>query len=325
MAGAAIRLLREGYKMFQQELFTGKEILSFKLRELFSAQGYLLYEMNTFEPYSFYLDNMDFLSSKDILYFADKDGTMMALKPDITLSIIKNLDTTVDKHKLYYSENVYRVPRASEKFQEILQFGVEVIGRLSDEDMFHLIYLAARSLLIIDDNPVLLISDNSIYQKLLKKAGLSKMHDQIFTAFQNKNLMLLNEILQDSTEEKYIDIFNSLLSLHLPLDQGIKELENILDDDIFRVNIEYLQDLYRYLAHKDLPTKVLLDFSIPEGLKYYDKISFIGIVPEVSSEILRGGEYSNLIRTKEESYLASGFAIYLGKIDFNGSAKWKTV
>ena len=77
--------------MFKKELFTNKEILSFKLRELFSSHGYALYEMNSFEPYSFYLENMDFLSSKDILYFADKDGTLMALKPDITLSIIKNL------------------------------------------------------------------------------------------------------------------------------------------------------------------------------------------------------------------------------------------
>lgn len=304
--------------MFKAELFTKKEILSFKLRELFLSQGFSLYEMNTFEPYSFYLENMDFLSSKDILYFADKDGTLMALKPDITLSIIKNLDTTVDKHKLYYSENIYRVPRASEKFQEILQFGVEVIGRLSDEDMFNLIYLAAKSLLIIDDNPVLLISDNSIYQKLIEQAGLSKIQDKIFTAFQNKNLLLLNEVLQDRADEKYSAIFKALLFLHLPLDPGIRELETILTDEVFRENIEYLRDLYNYLASRDLQTKVFLDFSIPEGLKYYDKISFTGIIPEVSSEILKGGEYSNLVRSKEKSYQASGFAIYLEKIDFNG-------
>ncbi len=311
--------------MFKEELFTKKEILSFKLRELFSSQGYSLYEMNSFEPYSFYLENMDFLSSKDILYFADKDGTLMALKPDITLSIIKNLDTSVDKHKLYYSENVYRVPKSFEKFQEILQFGVEVIGRLSDEDMFSLIYLAAKSLAIIDDNPVLLLSDNSIYQKLIEKAGLSKIHDKIFTAFQEKNLMLLNEVLKDRTDDKYVKILNSLLSLHLPLKEGIVELENMLKDDSFRENIDYLKALHRYLKDNDLQTSVFLDFSIPEGLKYYDKISFVGIIPDVSSEILRGGEYSNLVKTKEKSYLASGFAIYLEKIDFKGNLSWRTV
>ncbi len=305
--------------MFKKELFTNKEILSFKLRELFSSHGYALYEMNSFEPYSFYLENMDFLSSKDILYFADKDGTLMALKPDITLSIIKNLDTTIDKHKLYYSENVYRVPKSFEKFQEILQFGVEVIGRLSDEDMFSLIYLAAKSLAIIDDHPVLLISDNSIFQKLIEKAGLSKVHDKVFKAFQEKNLMQLNEVLKDYADDENIKIFNSLLSLHLPLRKGIRELERILEDVNFRDNIEYLQDLQQYLDDHDLQTDVFLDFSIPEGLKYYDKISFVGIIPGVSSEILRGGEYSNLVKTKEESYQASGFAIYLEKLNYKGN------
>jgi len=305
--------------MFKEELFTNKEILSFKLRELFSSHGYSLYEMNSFEPYSFYLENMDFLSSKDILYFSDKDGMLMALKPDITLSIIKNIDTTVDKHKLYYNENVYRVPRTSDKFQEILQFGVEVIGKLSDEDMFNLIYLAAKSLTIIDENPVLLISDNSIFQKLIDKAGVASSRDKIFTAFQDKNLMLLNDILRDCTNEKNSRIFNSLLSLHMPLDRGIKELESILDNDSFRENVDYLKKLNQYFEDNDLHTSVFLDFSIPEGLKYYDKISFVGIIPDVSSEILRGGEYSTLVKTKEESYLASGFAIYLEKIDFKGS------
>ncbi len=305
--------------MFKKELFTDKEILSFKLRELFSGQGYSLYKMNTFEPYSFYLENMDFLSSQDILYFADKDGTLMALKPDITLSIVRNLDTSLDKHKLYYSEHVYRVPRASDKFREILQFGVEVIGKLSDEDMFNLIYLAAESLLIIDDNPILLISDNSIFQKLIEKAGLERLRDKIFAAFQNKNLMLLEEILENNREEKYIPVFSSLLSLFLPLDRGITELESILEDEIFREDIDYLKNLQEYMAKRDLQTQVFLDFSVPEGLKYYDKISFVGLVRGVSSEILRGGEYSNLVKAKEKSYLASGFAIYLEKLNFNRS------
>lgn len=306
--------------MFKKELFTQKELLSFKLRELFSSYGYSLYKMKTFEPYSFYLENMDFLSSKNILYFTDRDGTLMALKPDITLSIIKNLDTALDKHKLYYNETVYRAPNSTGNFQEILQFGVEVIGRLSDDDMFNLVYLAAKSLLIIDDKPVLIVSDNSLSQKVIEMAGLSKVNGKIFNAFQNKNLMLLNEILRDNhTEHKYIEVLPKLLSLHLPLDKGIEELEKILDDDAFHKNIEYLKGLYRYLENNNLKTEVFLDFSIPEGFKYYDGLSFVGIVPGVSSEILRGGEYSNLVKTKEQSYLASGFAIYLEKIEDKGS------
>lgn len=306
--------------MFKRELFTRKEILSFELRELFASQGYSLYKMKTFEPYSFYLENMDFLSSKNILYFTDRDGTLMALKPDITLSIIKNLDTAVDKHKLYYSENVYRASNSSGNFQEILQFGVEVIGRLADEDMFSLIFLAAKSLCIIGETPVLLVSDNSVFQKTMAMAGLSKVNDRVINAFQNKSLMLLNEVFTDNnTDQKYRDMLASLLSLHLPLGRGIEQLEKILSGGAFRENIEYLKGLYRYLKNHGLKTEVYLDFSIPEGLKYYDRLSFVGVIPGVASEVLRGGEYSNLVKTKEKSYLASGFAIYLEKIEDKGS------
>ncbi len=306
--------------MFKKELFTHKEVLSFELRALCSSQGYSLYKMNAFEPYSFYLENIDFLSSKNILYFTDRDGTLMALKPDITLSIIKNLDTAKEKHKLYYSENVYRAPKMSGNFREILQFGVEVIGRLSDEDLFNLIFMAAKSLLVFDDMPVLLISDNSMIQKMMEKAGLSKLiNDRILNAFQNKSLMLLKEVLTDNhADQKDQDILASLLSLHLPLDRGIEKLEKILDGETFRENIEYLKDLNQYLKNQDLNTQVFLDFSIPEGLKYYDRLSFVGVIPGVSSAILRGGEYSNLVKTKEKSYLASGFAIYLEKIGDQG-------
>ena len=306
--------------MFKKELFTHTEVLSFELRELFSSQGYSFYKMKTFEPYSYYLKNMDFLSSKNILYFTDRDGTLMALKPDITLSIIKNLDTAVDKHKLYYSENVYRAPNATGNFQEILQFGVEVIGRLSDEDMFSLIYLAAKSLRILDDKPVLLVSDNSIFQKLIDISGLNKVNARVFSAFHNKNFMLLDEVLEENnTDQKHREVLTRLLSLHLPLSKGIGELEKMLDHEDFQENMEYLKGLHRYLEDRNLKTEVYLDFSAPEGLKYYDRISFVGIIPGVSSEVLRGGEYSNLVKTKDTSYLASGFAIYLEKIDDKGN------
>jgi ATP phosphoribosyltransferase regulatory subunit HisZ len=164
------------------------------------------------------------------------------------------------------------------------------------------------------------VSDDSLSQKIIEKAGLSKVSDKVFNAFQNKNPMLLNDIFIDNdTDPKYKDILTQLLSLHLPLDKGIEQLEKILDDETFRKNIEYLKGLALYLRNRDLKTEVFLDFSVPKGLKYYDRLSFVGIIPGVSSEILRGGEYSNLVKTKEKSYLASGFAIYLEKIEEKGS------
>ena len=46
--------------------------------------------MSKFEPYDLYADYRDFLTNNQLITFTDFDGTLLALKPDITLSIIKN-------------------------------------------------------------------------------------------------------------------------------------------------------------------------------------------------------------------------------------------
>lgn len=50
----------------------------------------------------------------------------MALKPDVTLSIIKNAHPkSTETEKLFYDENVYRVSGGTRIFKEIKQAGLE--------------------------------------------------------------------------------------------------------------------------------------------------------------------------------------------------------
>ena len=63
----------------------------FSLRELYGSYGYIRHKVSKFEEYDLYARNKSFLVSENILTFTDTDGRLMALKPDITLSIIKNM------------------------------------------------------------------------------------------------------------------------------------------------------------------------------------------------------------------------------------------
>jgi ATP phosphoribosyltransferase regulatory subunit len=67
----------------------------FALRSLYSSYGYSQYKMGKFEEYDLYAHNKSFLVSERILSFTDTDGRLMALKPDVTLSIVKNVDDGV--------------------------------------------------------------------------------------------------------------------------------------------------------------------------------------------------------------------------------------
>ena len=61
-----------------------------RLATLYDGYGYRRYKMNKFEQYDLYAGNKDFLQSAQVITFTDTNGQLMALKPDVTLSIIKN-------------------------------------------------------------------------------------------------------------------------------------------------------------------------------------------------------------------------------------------
>jgi hypothetical protein len=115
---------------------TKEDRLTYELSMLYRQWGYKEYRMAKFEEYSFYSDNRDFLSSSSILAFNNSDGRLMALKPDITLSIVKNAKLDSALTKLFYNESVFRITESSNDFKEIKQTGVEVLGKALEH--FHL-------------------------------------------------------------------------------------------------------------------------------------------------------------------------------------------
>ena len=95
------------------DFFSKEDNLSIALPELFERWGYKKYRMSKFEEFSFYSDNRNFLSNSEIIAFNNADGRLMALKPDITLSIVKNAKLSEKLTKLYYNESVFRMTESS--------------------------------------------------------------------------------------------------------------------------------------------------------------------------------------------------------------------
>ena len=108
-----------------------EEKITLTLRALYEQYGFRKYRMGKFEEYELYMENKSFLKNPNIITFHDLDGRLMALKPDVTLSIAKN--TRANAHsseKVYYLENVYWLEKQSGGYKEVNQLGLESIGRL---------------------------------------------------------------------------------------------------------------------------------------------------------------------------------------------------
>ena len=158
--------------MIDDKILKNEEKAVFALRSLYKQYGYLPFKMSKFEEYDLYLKNKDFLVSDRIITFNDVSGKLLALKPDVTLSIIKNTrDVPGTKQKVFYNENVYRVSSGAAHFGEIMQSGLECIGDIDITDVFEVCYLAAASLNAVSKNFVLDVSHMGVLSAILDEVS----------------------------------------------------------------------------------------------------------------------------------------------------------
>ena len=102
----------------EETVLKKEERIAFSLRQLYRQYGYLQYKMSKFEEYDLYARNRDYLVSDNVITFTDTNGKLMALKPDVTLSIVRSIkDIPGYVNKYFYNENVYRVSRGSHMYK----------------------------------------------------------------------------------------------------------------------------------------------------------------------------------------------------------------
>ena len=148
---------------FDQSILRNDERAVFALRSLYLQYGYRQFKMSKFEEYDLYSKNKDFLVSEGVISFTDTDGKLLALKPDVTLSIINNAkDAPGQVDKFFYNENVYRISGDSHSYKEIMQTGVECIGAVTEAERTEVALLAAKSLALISDSFKLCIAHTGL-------------------------------------------------------------------------------------------------------------------------------------------------------------------
>ncbi|MBR2309646.1 MAG: ATP phosphoribosyltransferase regulatory subunit [Oscillospiraceae bacterium] len=282
------------------------EQLAQKLGALYGAYGYMAYSMSKFEEYELYLRNKDFLISDRVLTFTDTDGKLMALKPDVTLSIIKNTRDSEGLQKLYYRENVYRPGSSTQGFREIMQVGLECMGNVDSYQLLEVILLAVQSLQAVSDRCVLDISHMGLLSRLLEKCGVTdNSKEKVLAAIGSKNAHEVRALCQgcgaDSKPLEKLARISGKISVVLP------ELEEIFGaDDVFAEFRQLMMALEQTAAGKCIN----IDFSVVNDMRYYNGIAFRGFVEGVPDGILAGGQYDTLMAKMGRKAKAIGFALY---------------
>ncbi len=293
-----------------------EEIALFGLRELYSSYGYNRYKVSKFEEYDLYAKNKSFLISENILTFNDTDGRLMALKPDVTLSIIKNLkDNSGSTYKLYYNENVYRTSAASDGFREIVQTGLECIGNIDVYALGEVITLAQKSLELISADNILDISHMGFLAGLMENIGVEGSDaDFLLECIGQKNIPAIKSFCErlgvsaDDTEA-----LCAVTSLYAPLSDALGAIESMVKGEKMESAYSELSEISNMLGER--AKKINIDFSTVNDMSYYNGIIFKGFVNGIPDGILSGGRYDNLMQKMGKKSGAVGFAVYLDMLD----------
>jgi len=304
--------------MIDEMVLKNEEKAVFSLRALYQKYGYLPYKMSKFEEYELYLRNKDFLVSDRIITFNDTNGTLMALKPDVTLSIIKNgEDQPGCKQKVYYNENVYRVSGRTHQFKEILQAGLECIGDIDIYDIFEAVSLAAGSLALISDAFALDVSHLGILTALLDETGADEtVRREAAHCIAEKNAHDLRRLcLAGGVDAAQTEALCTFTGIHGEMGSVLQQLEPLCTGAAAAAALNELRELYELLRDTQYADRIHFDFSIVNDMNYYNGIVFKGFLSGISEGVLAGGRYDKLMEKIGRNSGAVGFALYLDLLE----------
>ncbi|MDD4839920.1 MAG: ATP phosphoribosyltransferase regulatory subunit [Clostridia bacterium] len=293
------------------------ERVSLRLREAYEKFGYRKYKMSKFEEYSLYLDNKNFLKCQQIITFNSLDGRLLALKPDITLSIAKNTNAKKGQvEKLYYIENIYRLAKHTKEFKEIGQIGLEAMGDIDAYTTLEVVYLALESLEVIDTEFVLDISHMGFVTGLLDSLKVnSDVREKLLECIISKNLHdMKREAQLAKIDEKTVKCMEQIVMLNGDFLSGLKTAREIALNEAMESAVCELETFYQSINNTPYKDKLRLDFSILNDTSYYNGIIFQGYVKKIPTAVLSGGRYDLLMNRFNKEMGAIGFAVNLDEL-----------
>ena len=293
-----------------------KEQASFALRALYEAAGCRKYHMGRFEEYGLYQENRSFLSSEQVITFTDLDGRLLALKPDVTLSIAKTAQPAPGETlRYYYHENVYRPSAESHTFQEIGQMGLELLGEVGETQVRQAVSLAAQSLAQLGKPWVLEVSHMGYLFGLLDALDVPEASRAALLAkLKAKNLHELKAAASAAgLDEADADALAGLMSLCGSCEDVLPRVEAACRNERMEAAAAELKAITEELTGAG--GSIRLDMTLAGEMEYYNGLVFQGYLKALPRPLLKGGRYDLLMQKFTPRAGAIGFAVYLDELD----------
>lgn len=292
-----------------------------KAAQLFTSYGYREVVTPTFEFLEVVEAGPGGDIRKDLFLFMDREGGILCLRPEMTVSIARlaatHMQDQVFPQRLYYISNVFRhVQPQRAQYREFWQLGIELLGASGAWADAEVITVAARTLkeMGLRDFKISL-NQIAIFNNLLADSGLSgEDQAQVRHLVESKDLVELSRVLDslplaDDVKESIallpilhggLEVFNRVpyIEHNRQAAQAVRELEKI----------------YEALQACGVIEHIVVDLGVLRGLDYYTGVVFEGYSPDLGYGLLGGGRYDNLMGQFGFDRPATGFALGLDRL-----------
>ena len=286
-----------------------------ELAQLYKSRGFKRYKPSCFEEYSLYQENKDFLIGKNVITFSDLSGRLMAMRPDVTLSLIKHVDVSAgDVEKFFYNEKVYRQSAGSKDYKEISQTGVEIVGEIDGAVVAELTILICKTLACVNQNYILDVSHMGYTEGLLEQFGDEKA--LLGEYLKTKNLHDFYKLAKKKGySDKLVKAFETSVNACGDAENVIENINSVALNSRMEEAVAELKTLFSILKKFGYGDKVNINFSSFGNADYYNGVIFNGYLEGIPHCVLTGGRYDKLLEKLGKSGGAVGFALYLGEIE----------
>lgn len=311
----------EGVRDIYNKECETKLALQKKLNTVLHLYGYNDIQTPTFEYYDVFREEIGSTSTQELYKFFDREGNILALRPDITPSVARAAATLFDDDdfpvRLCYAGNTFINHSSYQgRLKENTQLGAELIGLdtiEADAEMIAMVVdgLKKTGLKEFQVN----IGHVDFIQGLMNAAGLQEDEaGEVRALIANRNFFGIEELLDSRNVKAGVkDAFRILPELAggpEVLDEALKAAPELNA----RLGVSRLQQIYRLLKLYGAEDHVAFDLSMCGSYGYYTGIIFRAYTYGTGDAVVRGGRYDHLLAKFGKDTPSIGFAIILDEL-----------
>ena len=287
--------------------------LTKKIETSFVDAGFIQIKPEIFEEYDEITQIDKNISTKSMVKVVS--NKVMVLRPDITISLMKNLIPRWEDDlslKLFYHSTVYKNKRNGDGIIQCRQFGCEYLGEPSMDADREVVNLAFNILRKFTDEFLLEIGSGNYIDGFVEALNIdSDTERQFKKLLYRKNKPELEAFAQKlDIKPELKELMVNILSIRGTVKEVTERAHKYFTNARMKKGIDQLNTISTLISKEDLDKYTLFDLSMVSKLDYYDGIMLKGYYKSLYKEILSGGRYDSLTESFGKRVPAIGFTIY---------------